>query len=159
MENTKLVNILTSNGFTPFNNTSDYGSALSRAQYALGNKTHYLDKDTLRFFKARVNSCSVIADGLFLKIVESVPQNFDGSNRGTRVVLFDMDGEVVYRPDLEKMRKTGEAANSDFKEWFSDFNATEYYLKRVQAKKAMAEKQAISLEKASLALCTEEFTA
>ena len=73
---------------------------------ALKGRTHYVDADTLRFFKARILHARPFGElpghhgryGLF-GIVESVPVYAEPHRREFRAVLFDIGGTVMHRED------------------------------------------------------------
>jgi len=87
-----------------------YSNPKANAQRNLEGRTHYADEETLNFFKARIVSAYADADGLFFKIVESLSLDCDHTRRGFRVVVFDLFGQVVYRPSFEECTSTKKAA-------------------------------------------------
>jgi hypothetical protein len=80
------------------------------AQENLQGRTHYAEDSSLKFFKARIVSAHADADGLFFKMVESVALDYNNTRRGFRVVVFDLFGQVIYRPSLEDCASTQAAA-------------------------------------------------
>jgi hypothetical protein len=80
------------------------------AQENLKGRTHYAEEETLRFFHARIVSSAADQNGLFFKMVESVALDYDNTRRGFRVVVFDLFGQVIYRPSLEDCASTQAAA-------------------------------------------------
>lgn len=80
------------------------------AQYNLNGRTHYVDDDTLRYFKARILSSYVVDQGRLYAIVESSSGNSDHTTRIFRYVIFDLFGTVVERPDIEHSWKSSAAA-------------------------------------------------
>jgi hypothetical protein len=80
------------------------------AQENLQGRTHYAEDETLKFFKARIVSAHADADGLFFKMVESVALDYDNTRRGFRVIVFDLFGQVIYRPSFDECTSTKAAA-------------------------------------------------
>ena len=97
------------------------------AQRNLGNRTHYVDPATLKYHKSRIRGASPVLEGAFFRIMESVATVYDGSKRGFRVVLFDLCGATVYRPDLDECNRTADGAMTDYWAWLAKFNPTAYY--------------------------------
>lgn len=122
-----------------------YSNAVDRAQDQLGGRTHYADPDTLRFFKARILSARPEHDGLFYAITESCALDPYNESRGFRVVLFDLFGQTVYRPDLDSCRKTRTAAENDYKTWSETFNPVDYYRDAIAQKAERLERQTRAL--------------
>ena len=111
-----------------------YSNPTDCAQDQLQGRTHYADPSTLRFFHARILSARPVFDGLFYWITESCSLDPDNERRGYRVVLFDLFGETVYRPDLNGCRKTRSAAETDYQAWANTFNPVAYYRQALAAK-------------------------
>jgi hypothetical protein len=80
------------------------------AQENLKGRTHYAEDESLKFFKARIVSAHAEENGLFFKLVESVALDYDNTRRGFRVVVFDLFGQVIYRPSLDDCASTQAAA-------------------------------------------------
>ena len=97
------------------------------AQDALAGRTHYADPETLRYFHSRILSARPILDGLFFRITESCALDPDNSRRGFRCVIFDIFGEVVYRPNLENCRASRDPAERDCTRWLETFDPVGYY--------------------------------
>lgn len=79
---------------------------LSDAQQNLGGRTHYVDADTLRYFRARVLETHVSDDGLLFAILESCSGDHENRTRIFRLVVFDVFGTVLSRPDAEHAYKS-----------------------------------------------------
>ena len=63
---------------------------------------HYVDDDTLRFHKSRVDLAPRHTDGgLLFAIVTSDALNYENARRGYRYVIFDVFGTVISRCTLE----------------------------------------------------------
>jgi hypothetical protein len=80
---------------------SESSDAKRNAQRNLAGRTHYVDDDTLRYFRARVLSARIVSDGLLFAILESASANPNHSKRIFRYVIFDLFGFVLARPDIE----------------------------------------------------------
>jgi hypothetical protein len=80
------------------------------AQENLQGRTHYAEDSSLKFFKARIVSAHADQNGLFFKMVESIALDYDNTRRGFRVVVFDLFGQVIYRPDFDNCASTKAAA-------------------------------------------------
>lgn len=85
-------------------------NATNNAQRNLSGKSHYVDPDTLRYHKSRIQSCHVTDNGLLLAIVESCAADMDNRKRVFRHVIFDVLGSVLSRPDFEASCSTSKAA-------------------------------------------------
>lgn len=104
-----------------------YTEPKAAAQDALSGRTHYVSCSTLRYHHARILACSAHHARTFLRIVETVALDYQNSERGYRVVLFDLTGETVYHPSLDECHKTKLAAYRAFESWFATFNPVEHY--------------------------------
>lgn len=80
------------------------------AQENLQGRTHYAEDESLKFFKARIVSAHADQNGLFFKMVESVALDYDNTRRGFRVIVFDLFGQVIYRPTFDECTSTKAAA-------------------------------------------------
>lgn len=98
------------------------------AQRNLAGRTHFADDATLRFHKSRILAGRVLHGGAFYYLRESTALTMDGSQRGHRVVLFDIFGNVINKVGLDDCATSGAAAERDFWEWFELFNVEEYYI-------------------------------
>ena len=99
------------------------------AQDNLRGISHYVDDNTLRYFKSRICDATEIVDGLFFKIVESVALDMHNTERGYRVVVFDVFGAIVERVSLDKTYKNRKQAERNF---HFLLNVQEYYAKRLR---------------------------
>lgn len=59
----------------------------------LKGRTHYVDDETLSYWKAKILASDTDASGLLFYLVESVP-DYEGK-REKRVVIFDVFGQVL----------------------------------------------------------------
>jgi hypothetical protein len=112
------------------------------AQSQLQGRTHYTDPDTLRFFHSRIVSAQQSAEGLLFWIVESCSANHDNTARGFRPVVFDIFGEVIYRPDLSNLVKTSDKARALYGEWFEAFDLAAHYREALEARAKRLDNQA-----------------
>lgn len=107
-------------------------TARANAQAMLSGRTHYVDDSTLRYFNSRITSAQPSTFGLFFVITESVGRESYGGKRGFRTVLFDINGQTVYRPSLEELENTSTKAQKTFYAWFESFNPETYYTEQIK---------------------------
>lgn len=107
----------------PFDTKSS--DAKYNAQRNLSGLTHYVDDDTLRFHKSRVQCASTLANGLLFYICTSDALDMHNSRRGFRYVVFDVFGTTVSRPDLESAKATRAAARREFEKL--EFDVVAHY--------------------------------
>ena len=119
--------------------------ARDAAQDALTGRTHYADPETLRYFHSRILSAYPILDGLFFRLTESCSLDPDNTRRGFRCVLFDIFGEVVYRPDLESCRASRDPAERDCTRWLETFDPVGYYRETLEKRAERMAKDAAAL--------------
>ena len=131
-------------------------TARANAQSMLIGRTHYADDNTLRYFGARITLAQPSTFGLFYRITESLGRESYGGKRGFRTVLFDINGQVVYRPALEEMQSTSTKAEKVFYEWFQTFDPMTYYRDQIRERIIRTTRQAVRLEDALLALNVKE---
>ena len=124
------------------------------AQVMLRGRTHYVDDNTLRFFGFLIKSAQPSTFGLFYLITESLSLPTGG--RGFRTVLFDLGGQVVYRPTLEEMQTTTNKAEKAFYAWFETFNIEIYYRDQIRERIIRTSRQTVRLEDALIALSQKE---
>lgn len=67
----------------------------SNAERALNGKTHYVDPDTLRYFKSKILRAHATKNGLYFILQESLPHPDYGMKRVRRNVVFDVFGSTV----------------------------------------------------------------
>lgn len=133
-------------------------TARANAQAMLTGRTHYVDDSTLRYFNSRITAAQPSTFGLFYRITESCSSNYDGTGRGFRTVLFDLNGQTVYRPDLDSLHSTSAKAEKAFYAWFESFDPLAYYREELTTHARRAHKRAANLE-AALSQLAEEATA
>lgn len=76
--------------------------AKTNAQRNLWGRSHYADSDTLRYFHSRILSAHHIKDGQLFYIIESCAADMHNTRRVFRGVVFDLAGQIIYRPSLEE---------------------------------------------------------
>jgi hypothetical protein len=64
------------------------------AQKNLDGRSHYVDPDTLRYFRSRITHTETAANGTLYVLVESRGIESKEGTRGMRVVVFDIAGNV-----------------------------------------------------------------
>lgn len=144
-----LANLITSAAnVAPFTfKSSDHKR---NAQENLKGRTHYAEDETLKFFKARIVLAHADADGLFLKMVESVALDYDNTRRGFRVIVFDLFGYVVYRPSFDDCTSTSAAA---VKLWIAEkIDPATYYRAKLKARANRLTNQADAMREAAAML-------
>ncbi len=92
---------------------NEYNDYQARAQAELKGRTHYVDPDTLRFFRSRVLYASAFQQGTLFGIVQSVSLTVDHTKRGFRHVIFGVDGTTHVRPGLEECVSSKRKALAD----------------------------------------------
>lgn len=73
-----------------------YGSLTEAASRAMAGRTHYYDKDTLRYFGARVSRLHVDVDGIAMVALERLNADADGTRKGWRVTIHDLVGRQLH---------------------------------------------------------------
>jgi len=101
-------------------------NAKSDAQRNLSGRTHYVDDATMRYFSARILSTSTLFDGAFFMIRESTSLGNEYGKRGQRVVVFDLFGDIVFRPDMSECGSEAQARKR-FEEWRAGFDPVAHY--------------------------------
>lgn len=82
----------------------------------LQGRTHYVDTDTLKGFRAKILNGGCTKDGLLYWLVESVQSRPDHGGYTRRAIVFDVFGEIVNeRADLRETQG----------EWFKDTRKAE----------------------------------
>jgi hypothetical protein len=118
------------------------------AQEALLGRTHYVTDSTLRYFHARITDARPIMEGLFFEIMESSSKDMYNTARGFRVVVFDVFGETVYRPNIEGMKSTSAAARKAYKTEFA-IDPAAHYAEKLQSRARTLAREAEALTKAA----------
>ena len=101
---------------------------LPDAQRNLERRTHYVDADTLRFFKARINRAwmperSTAAEGLLYAVCESLGYKPEDPRTNKRVTCFDVFGTVIHQTGFFR---TSDNAEKAFYAWLDTFDAIEH---------------------------------
>lgn len=140
MTTTNLINLLREAGISRFEERSGY--PLNQAQRNLEGRTHYADDNTLKFFRAKIKSCSIMDDGLLLGIVESCAAGFDRAD-GTiyRPVFFDVFGNVVYRPEIEESYNNLKSAQKAFWSKANELDAIKITLEGIERKHSAVQRE------------------
>jgi hypothetical protein len=113
----------------------------------LQGRTHYVDADTLKGFKARILNAGHAADGLLYWIVESVQSRPDHGGYTRRAIVFDVFGDIVNeRADMaetqgEWFKDTHKAENAAF-EFLKTFDAVKHTMGKLAANARRDIKQA-----------------
>ena len=127
-------------------------TAKANAQEMLSGRTHYVDDSTLRYFGCRITSAQPVDFGMFYRITESIGRDGFNGKRGFRCVLFDINGQVIYRPDLDGLESTSTKAEKTFYAWFESFNSEIHYQDKIREKIIHNQRQAYTLEECLEAL-------
>ena len=131
-------------------------SPVLNAQDALTGITHYCDPATLRFHHSRIVGACVASSGAFFKVTETCAQDYQNTRRGYRVVLFDLTGEAVYRPNLEGLHRTREQADRAFWAWFNELDELAHYRDKFNRKADQMARQIAELNEAAQALAAAQ---
>jgi hypothetical protein len=131
-------------------------SPVLNAQDALTGLTHYCDPASLRFHRSRIVGACVVSSGAFFKVTETCAQNYQNTRRGYRVVLFDLTGNVIYRPELDEMHRTREQADRAFWAWFNNFDKFAHYRGIFNRKASEMARQIAELNEAAQVLTVAE---
>ena len=93
----------------------------NNAQINLKHRSHYVDDDTLRYFKSRILSSYHYADGLLFGFVESFA-DYEGK-RKFRGVVFNIVGHCVYQLDSGDAVNNSSRAEELMMEFIGSFDA------------------------------------
>lgn len=126
------------------------------AQDALTGITHYCDTGTLRYHHSRIVGACVVSCGAFFKITETCAQDYQNTKRGYRVVLFDLTGQAVYRPNLDEMTRTREQADKAFWVWFNQFDELGHYRDKFNSSADKLARQIAVLNEVGRTLAAEQ---
>lgn len=125
------------------------------AQLNLESRTHYVDDDTLRYFKSRILYSGHTDGGLLFYIVESFADPVSGK-RLFRGVIFDIAGNVVNdRASFDDAYKTSKQALKRMWEQANELDAVEITREAMRSEKRYLESQIERLEKDIEALISE----
>lgn len=128
------------------------------AQDALTGLTHYCDPGTLRYHHSRIVGACVVSCGAFFKVTETCSKDYQNTQRGYRVVLFDLTGEAVYRPSLDELTRTREQADKAFWAWFNQFDELGHYRDKLNRKADKLTRQIADLNRAAQILAEQHET-
>lgn len=111
------------------------------AQHNLFGRTHYVDDNTLRAFKARILSTHITDGGLLFAMVESCSGDYDHTFRVFRPVVFDVFGNVIYRPNIDESFKTRKAATKTMWEYLNTLDAVKITKEAIKREKAQHKRE------------------
>ena len=118
------------------------GKPLNQAQRNLDGRTHYVEDSTIKSFVGQIHATHILDGGLLIGIVESVQAGPNAeSGRVFRPVVFDLFGNVVYRPDIDESFQTLKLATMDFWDKADSFDAHKLTLEGLKAKVKEAESE------------------
>ncbi len=80
------------------------------AQMNLQGRTHYVDDDTLRYFRSRVITARHVDSGLLFYVITSDALDMRNTKRGFRFAIFDLFGAVLARTELDQAFRTSRQA-------------------------------------------------
>ena len=121
------------------------------AQINLSGRTHYVKDQTLKYFHARVLWSHHLYDGLLFYIIESCASDHAKKTRVFRGVVFDVFGNVIYRPSLEDSFKNRDQASKDMWAAIALLDIFQVTRDAIQAKQtSMAREFSDSLEQLAL---------
>jgi hypothetical protein len=123
-----------------------YSNPKHIAQDALIGLTHYVDDETLKFFKSKILEARPIFDGALFLIIESKSTDWEHRNRAFFPVVFDVFGDVIYRMDLEDGFKNKQKSLDAFKKWQSEFDLQGYYNERLNREIQQLKRETEKLE-------------
>lgn len=136
--------VLRTAGYDLFGDKS--GDTKWNAQRNLEGRTHYVEDSTLRYFHSRIVSAKAVAGGALFYIIESSAMNAENTKRGFRFVLFDLEGCVIERPELEACFRTSEQARKALWAFLDGFDVAAHYHKVLKARAESLRKQAAAFE-------------
>lgn len=125
---------------------ADSSDAKWNAQRNLGGRTHYYDDETLKWHKSRVLSSGMLADGLLFRALTSDAGDMDNTFRVSRVVVHDVFGDCVSRPELTASPRTSKAAWRAHEQESIDLVA--HYREAIQRRLSDAQENVSACEKA-----------
>jgi len=144
---TAITQALNAAGVRPFADRW-YSQPKHVAQECLQGRSHYVDDSTLKFFNARILSARPIMGGLFFQITESTSKDPQNTARGFRVVVFDVFGETVYRPDLDALERTSTAAEKAYYRTFN-IDPAQHYADKLKGKATQLAAEAAAMAAAA----------
>lgn len=139
MNNDTLSTLLRSIGIRPYRSES-YNPKYD-AQTNLVGRTHYVDDDTLRGFRARITDTGQAHDGLSFWLVEAVgskPSDIPGGH--FRFVAFDVFGTTITERDM--WHRSTQAAVKAGQAWLAQWDAIGHTSARLTERAAALHKEA-----------------
>jgi hypothetical protein len=122
--------------------------AKRQAQQNLEGRTYYASDETLKYHHSRILDAEPIMSGLFFKIVESAALDMNNTQRGCRVVVFDLWGRTAHHPSLSDCVATKAAAIKLFEKEFSIDAAGYYRDELIRRAERMKKEAALMIEAA-----------
>lgn len=117
------------------------------AKLNLLNKSHYVDEDTLHFFKARIlRAGEVDSNGFLFYLIESIGSKEEEPRKNKRFVVFDAFGDCL--TDHENYYKTTDQALQACREWVGEFDIFGHYFKKIKERAKRLKNQATDANKA-----------
>lgn len=126
------------------------------AQQNLAGRTHYVDDDTLKYFRARVLSSHAPYNGLLFAILESSSGDYQHKSRIFRYVIFDIFGTVLDRPKIEESYKSKEPARKAMWRAIDRIDAKAITLAAIESRRAYQERDLNELTRKVAAIETKE---
>lgn len=99
------------------------------AQLNLSGRSHYVNDEALKYFKARINYARPHHGGLLYAIIESFECFVTGEDsevRRHRGVVFDITGGIVYHPNGDESFKTSKAAKVAMQSFLDSFDSIKH---------------------------------
>jgi len=117
-------------GFHPYRHESCYPD--SNAEKNLQGRTHFVDPQTLRYFKSRILDSGISHDGLVFWLIESNRSKPFECDKNKRFVAFDVFGSQIFERD--SWQKTSKAAWKEGSAWLAGFDALSHTESELRAK-------------------------
>jgi len=146
----KISATLDALGIERYRTKSHYAD--SDASMNLTGRTHYVNADTLRYFKSRILRGRSTKNGFFYILQESLPHP-EYSKRVRRNVVFNMFGAVISDSDL--FHTSADKADKNYNELFSLYDSLTGLTEAELAISNYLTRQSRTLENAKAALCSQ----
>jgi len=142
IDNNALAQIIRSLGVELFSDKSSY--MVYNAVRNLESRTHYVDKGTLKYFSARIVGGSDQCAGTVFRLVESLPNGFQGK-RGFRFVAFDVFGTVL---NEREFFTSSQKATNGFYTWLGTFDLVGHYREAFATRATRAKRESDEMREA-----------
>lgn len=145
----ELANLIKAAGYNLYSSVAySMKSAKVRAQEQLDGRTHYVDDKGLKGHGSRILEAQTGCMGLMFYILESVPKTHKGSERGFRMVAFDIFGRILMeKPKEIELASTSAQARKRFWAEFNKFDLQDHYLRTLQFKLDRLNEERTKLQK------------